>query len=80
MAALLTLPVVDLDLFRNDSTTVAARAECIKVHHLSKLLLYATDTLSGCRCPDHVSGGSTVATSSEGGLADTVHWLFGTLA
>jgi hypothetical protein len=51
MATLPTLPVVDLDLFRDDSTTVAARAECIKVYHLSKLFLHTADMFIRLQMP-----------------------------
>lgn len=44
--ALSTLPVIDLDLFRENPTSVAARSECLKV----------TSSISNAQSPKRIIG------------------------
>ena len=54
--AVATLPVIDLDIFRESPTSVAARSECLKVSSLSVHAALIILTVPGRRRLDNVSG------------------------
>jgi hypothetical protein len=58
MAGAIVLPVIDLDLFREAPTSVAARGECLKVRDTIISNQYYPERYShlspGCGCADHV--------------------------